>query len=116
MNRLLTLTLASALLSGCAFTTRAADTNGMTDNNGKAFTHQSTSIVALHWLFGAAGPLVQDASLENTVATFTADAKAAGDSEARIVQSDKTVWWWVFPPLSFIVTPVTSEVAGDTRP
>jgi len=109
----LTLTLACLipLMSGCASTKHARDFSGLTTPYGDA-SHLNTSKYALHFLFGTF-PLIGDASIEQTVADFTLAAKEDGASQVRIVQSDKMNWWFIFPPISFLITPVSSNVAGD---
>ncbi len=99
-------------VSGCSTTTQARDWNGLSSPDGKAIGHFSTSNVALHGVLGVK-PLWGNASLEKTVDDFTAAAKSAGASKVRIVQSSKVAWWFVFPPISFFLTPVTSNVAGE---
>ena len=69
--------------------------------------------IALHLLFGVGKPLAGNATLEKTVDDFTAAAKAVGAQKVRIVQSSKTALWFIFPPVSFFITPVISNVAGD---
>ncbi|MBI4388115.1 MAG: hypothetical protein HY582_03645 [Candidatus Omnitrophica bacterium] len=97
---------------GCSSTSQARNFNGLSTPDGGA-THISTSNVALHLLFGTGAGIAGDASLEKTVSDFTEAAKAEGASKVRIVQSSRRAWWFVFPPFSFFITPVTSNVAGD---
>ena len=101
----------SLLLTGCATTKHAREFNGLTTPDGDAY-HLYTTKIALHFLVGLY-PLIGDASIEGTVADFTAAAKEDGASQVRIVQSDKFNWWFVFPPFSLLLTPVSSNVAGD---
>ncbi|MEE9346071.1 MAG: hypothetical protein V3U88_10745 [Methylococcales bacterium] len=98
-------------MSGCAITNHARDFSGLTTPYGEA-SHLNTSKYALHILFGTY-PLIGDASIEQTVADFTLAAKEDGASQVRIVQSDKMNWWFIFPPFSFLLTPVSTNVAGD---
>lgn len=99
------------LITGCSSTKYASDFNGLPSADGKA-THISTSNIALHLLVGKE-PLVGNASLEKTVSDFTAAAKAQGASKVRIVQSNSRAWWFIFFPFTLLITPVTSNVAGD---
>ncbi len=99
------------VLVGCSSVTKCTEFNGLTTPDGKAIAHVSANNIALHLL--SKDPLVGDASLETTLGDFTAAAKAAGAKEVRIVQSRRTNWWFLFPPFTFIITPVTSNVAGD---
>lgn len=98
-------------LTGCATTKHAKDFNDLSTPDGDAY-HLNTSKYALHFLFGMF-PLIGDASIEQTVADFTAAAKEDGASKVRVVQSDKTNWWFIFPPFTLLLTPVSSNVAGD---
>ena len=100
------------LLSGCSSTTVARDLSGLSSPDGQVIGHLSTSNVAVHLLFGKK-PVWGNASLEQTVADFTAAAKAENAGKVRIVQSSMTKWWFVFFPFSLLVTPVTSNVAGE---
>ena len=115
MKRLLALVLAGTLAFtvGCTMTKKATDFNGLTDLDGRQVMHQSTTNVAVHLLFKR--PLVHDATLQRTVADFTAEADSSGASGVRIVQSSKKTYWWVLPPISFVVHPVVTNVAGDVE-
>jgi len=113
--RLALLAPALLLLVGCVSSEVCTKTNGITDNDGKTLVHQATSVWGLHWVFGAGGPISGDGRLENAVNEFTAKAKADGHKETRISSSETTMYWWCFPPISFIVTPINSHVAGDVR-
>ncbi len=111
--KLLALLLAFGMaLSGCSTTKVAKDWNGVSSPDGKPLAHVSTSNMAIHLLLGK-NPAWGNASLEQTVSDFTAAAKAQGASKVRIVQSNSTSWWFIFFPFSLLVTPVTSNVAGD---
>jgi len=113
----LTLKLSSLVLSilivftGCSSTKVANNFNNLGTPDGKA-THISTSNVALHLMMGKK-PIAGDATLDATVADFTAAAKANGASKVRIVQSSSRAWWFLLFPFTLLVTPVTSNVAGD---
>ncbi len=111
MKKMLSAFLALAVLSGCSTTTVAKDFNDLSTPSGKA-VHISTSNMALHFLLGKK-PIKGDATLEKTVADFTAAAKKEGASKVSICQSSRTNWWFILFPFSLLVTPVTSNVAGD---
>lgn len=104
--------ICSLLLSGCALTSTAPNFNGLHNFDGsEAPVHINLTKVALH--FGVVLPLIGDASLDGTVEEFTKAAKKAGADRVRIVQSDETTLWWIFPPFSFLFTPKFTNVAGD---
>ena len=115
MRGLCALLLATVVLmaAGCSFTSKAAQFNGLTDFEGKKVTHVNTTNLAVHLLFKQ--PVWGNATLEQTVSDLTDEAKAGGASEVRLVQSGTTTYWWVFPPLSFVVHPVIGNAAADVR-
>jgi hypothetical protein len=110
--RLLTLAwLLLIPLSACTLSSTASDFHGLRDVDNSIPTHINSTHYALQ-LFVAV-PFIGDASLKTAVAEFTREAKELGATRVRIVQSDTTRLWWIFPPLSFIFTPSWTNVAGD---
>lgn len=104
--------ICSLLLSGCALTSTAPNFNGLKNFDGsEAPVHINLTKAAVH--FGVVMPFIGDASLEGAVEEFTKAAKKAGADRVRIVQSDETTLWWIFPPISLIFTPKFTNVAGD---
>jgi hypothetical protein len=107
----LVLLSAAVLASGCSSTKVAYDFNGLTDPNGKTVRHVNTTNIAIHFLGDS--PVIGDARVNRTVADFTAEAMTLGANHVRIVQSHKSTLWWCLPPITFIIHPVITEVAGD---
>ena len=106
------LVVAMGVGAGCSSSSKATNFNGLADADGPKSTHINTTNWALN-LFFVVKPIAGDASLQQTVADFTKEAKESGASKVRIVQSDEWLLWWIFPPFSFIVTPMRGNVAGD---
>lgn len=111
---ILSLVTVLALLPACSMSSKATNYSGLADMHGPNPTHINTTNWALHLFLSK--PLVGDATLDQTVADFTSEAKKAGATKVRIVQSDEWKLWWILPPFSFIVTPVRGIVAGDAIP
>jgi len=102
----------SLLLSGCAMTSTAPNFNGLHDFDGsEAPVHINLTKAAVH--LGVVLPFIGDASLDGAVEEFTKAAKKAGANRVRIVQSNETTLWWIFPPFTFLFTPKFTNVAGD---
>jgi hypothetical protein len=112
-STLATLALAAFVATGCSFKDQAMNENfnGLKDMHGNAVTHMNYGRLGLNLLMSR--PWIHDPSLDATMSELTADAKEAGNSKIRVVQSDSSTLWWVFPPFSFIITPATSNVAAD---
>ena len=103
--------IAVCCFSGCIQTGVAKDYSGLTIPEGKPIAHVNTSILAVHVLFTE--PVWGDASLPAVIKACTAAAKYEGAKHICLVQSSVTVYWWVLPPISFIIAPVVGNAAGD---
>lgn len=108
------LLLVMGAAAGCSISSHATDFSGLKGMDGDKVTHINTRNYAVHFLIEH--PMIGDATLQNTVKDFTAEAKKTGATKVRIVQSNETTMWWLFPPLTFIFIPVTTDVAGDAIP
>jgi hypothetical protein len=111
--RLLTmlLVLVMGVSTGCSISSQATDLRGMKGVDGDKLTHINTRNYAIHLFM--IKPLWGNATLQSTVQSFADEAKKAGATKIRIVQSDETTMWYLIPLLGFIFTPVTTVVAGD---
>jgi hypothetical protein len=103
--------LAPLAFTACTLSSTASDFHGLRGVDGSIPTHINSTTYALH-LFLAL-PFIGDASLKTAVSEFTKRAEELGGTRVRIVQSDETWLWWILPPLSLIVTPAWTNVAGD---
>jgi hypothetical protein len=105
------LVLVMGVATGCSISSQATDLRGMKGVDGDKLTHINTRNYAIHLFM--VKPLWGDATLQSTVQSFADEAKKAGATKVRIVQSDETTMWYLIPLLGFIFTPVTTVVAGD---
>jgi hypothetical protein len=78
---------------------------------GSDAVHLNMTKAAVH--FAVVMPFIGDASLQAAVRDFTDEAKKEGAERIRIVQSDETTLWWILPPVSFLLTPKFTNVAGE---
>lgn len=115
-NLIMSLSLAClvVLCAGCSRTLVATNFNGLSTPDGEPIAHVSTSNLAIHLL--GSQPLVGNATLMGTMDDFTKAVKEENGTNVRVVQSKVFNWWFLFPPFSFVLTPVTSNVAGDVLP
>ena len=103
--------VALCCVMGCTMTSAARDYSGLSIPEGTPKAHVSTTNVAIHALFST--PVVGDATLSTVVKDCTAAAKSEGATRIRLVQSNVTTYWWILPPISFLVQPVVANAAGD---
>ena len=105
------LVLVMGVATGCTISSIGTDFSGLKGMDGDKVTHINTRNYAVHLFITK--PLFGDATLQNTVKSFTEEAKKTGATKVRIVQSDEWTLWYLLPPLTLLFTPVTVDVAGD---
>ncbi len=104
---LVALVVAAVVVSGCSMTSSARNVPA----EQGTVTHLNTTNIAVHLLFKK--PVLGDASLQNTMDCCEMEMKDMGASRLRVVQSSKCTYWWLLPPITFVVHPVISNVAAD---
>lgn len=105
------LVLIMGVAAGCSISSTASDLRGIKGVDGDKLTHINTRNYAIHLFMTK--PLWGDATLNATVQSFADEAKKAGATKVRIVQSDENTMWYLIPILGFIFTPISTNVAGD---
>jgi hypothetical protein len=105
------LALVMGVAAGCSISSTASDLRGIKGMDGDKLTHINTRNYAIHLFMTK--PIWGDATLNTTVQSFADEAKKAGATKVRIVQSDENTMWYLIPILGFIFTPVSTNVAGD---
>ena len=100
-------------LAGCVTHTHCSDLSGVPGVRGEPIEYQTTTSYALHGLF--VFPILGDGTLENTVKEFTAEASGRGAKRVDISETSKLTLWFIFPPLSFFLQPVITEVGGQVE-
>ena len=100
-------------LTGCS-TTNIDCKYDVSTTHGQPIAYVSTSRLGFHW-FGTY-PAFGNAAPTKTFSEFNVEAKRLKGSKVQVVQSNRTRYWIVYFPFSLILTPVTSEVAGDVLP
>lgn len=113
--RLLTLAAAATLaLSGCAFHSTAKDWNGLVGADGKPKYYRSTTKFGLNLLTFV--PLVGNTDMPEMVDELTESIANDQGNQVRIVQGGADSYAYVFPPFTWILTPIKYEVAAEYTP
>ncbi|MCB1159056.1 MAG: hypothetical protein H7A25_20890 [Leptospiraceae bacterium] len=111
MNKISFLIL-SLFLINCSISNKAIRTNSLSTPEGKPKYYQSTLNVGIHLVFGIY-PVWGDANFEETLNQFTLYAQKNKASKIRLIQKETTKWVYILPPLSFLVSPVSTEIVGE---
>lgn len=102
---------AFVFLSGCTMTSAARNYSGLQIPEGTPKAHVNTTNVAIHVLFSK--PIWGDSTLPAVIRDCTAAAKAEGATKIDLVQSNVSTYWWLLPPITFVIHPVVANAAGD---
>ncbi len=112
---LATLVVAGFLgLSSCVSTTLYDVHEDMANHQGAPIDFQVTTVVGMHFLFDIL-PLFGNGSLDYGIRSFQDAARERGALTMRIAETETTVYWWVYPPISFVIPVVVSRVTGDVQ-
>ncbi len=113
MHKLFGLILVPAMLvfSACHTSAIGNKFNGTTTPDGSARAYQHTTNYALHVGFGYY-PVIGNASVGSSVEAFTGDARKNGGTKNQITNMDYDSLWYIFPPFTFILTPVITDTYG----
>ena len=102
------------LFSGCAYHSTSKNWNGLMGSDGKPTYYKETSKIAVNLFIGI--PLFGNVSIDGMMEDLTgAIAEEKGD-HVRIVQGGNENYWYGFPPLTWILTPVITTVSAEYAP
>lgn len=86
-----------------------------TEGGGRPRAFQNTTTYAIHLVFGR-WRLVGDGQTGAGVENFISRARGSGDDKVDITNVNTSIYWWVLPPFSFILTPVVTDAYGFVYP
>jgi len=104
----------SFLMSGCAFHSTAKDWNGLMGVDGQPAYYEETSKVAFKFLIMI--PFLGNVGIDGMMKSLTADIAAKKGNNVRIVQGSSENYWYGFPPVTWVITPVITTVAAEYTP
>lgn len=109
------LLLASAgPFSSCAMHSTATQWNGRVGSDGEPVFYASSTKVGMNLL--VAVPFLGDLDLDGQVDSMTEDLAERGGDRVRIVQGSTETYWYGFPPVTWVLTPVVTTLTAEYRP
>lgn len=115
MHRLCVPALLLAILtSSCALHSTATHWNGRVGPNGEPIFVKSTTNIGLNLLVVVR--LVGGTDIDGMIDELTEEIAEEDGDRVRIIQSSSENYWYGFPPLTWILTPVITTVAADYEP
>lgn len=102
------------VFSGCAFHSTSKNWNGLKGIDGKPAYYKKTSKVAFNLFIVV--PFLGNVGIDGMVADLTEDIAQEKGDRVRIVQGGSENYWYGFPPLTWILTPVITTVSAEYTP
>lgn len=101
-------------LSGCTLHSSAKVWNGVVGPDGvPVYVHTTTNVGMNLGIFLEA---LGNTELESCIDTMTAAIRDEDGDHVRLVETSGLNLWFVFPPMSFLFTPVVTTTTAEYRP
>jgi len=104
----------AALTSSCALHSTATHWNERVGPHGEPVYVKSTTKIGLNLFIGI--KLLGATDSDGMVDEVTQEIARENGDRVRIIQSSTENYWYGFPPFTWILTPVISDVAAEYQP
>jgi hypothetical protein len=105
---------ALSLASACSFHSTATHWHGRVDPEGKPVFVKTTTNVGFN--VAIVLPVFGNTTIDTMLGETTGDIATAGGDGVRVYQTTSENYWYGFPPFTWILTPVITDVAMEYRP
>jgi hypothetical protein len=112
--RLVLFATAALGASACTFHSTATHWNGRVGVDGQPVHLTTTTTYGFNLLVLL--PFFGDTRTDSLVDACTAELAEQGSDRLRAVETESANWWYVLPPISWIVTPVMGSVSIEYTP
>lgn len=106
--------LAALALTSCSFHSMATRWNGRVGANGTPVHIRVTTNVGFNLLVIV--PFLGNTTIGTMIDEATGLIAATDSDLLRVIETRTEVYWYGFPPFTWIVTPVITDVAVEYRP
>ncbi len=114
MHRILALAASLLLTSSCAFHSTATDWNQRIGLDGDPVFYTTTTKVGAKLI--VAIPFLGKMGIDGMVHDMTEKIAERGGDRVRIVQGGSENYWYGFPPVTWVFTPVVATIAAEYHP
>lgn len=105
---------AASLATGCSLHSTATEWNGVVGTNGQPIHVRTTTNIGLN--LGIVLPVLGNTSIGEMIDEATEEIARTGSNKVRVYQTTAENYWYGFPPLTWILTPVITTVSVDYEP
>ena len=102
------------MFGACSFHSTATHWNGRVDTDGQPIFVKTTTNIGLN--IAIILPLLGNTTIDTMIDETTAEIAAQNSDNVRVIQSSSENYWYGFPPFTWVLTPVITDVALEYRP
>ncbi|MCB9879571.1 MAG: hypothetical protein H6835_18405 [Planctomycetes bacterium] len=106
--------LAALTLGACSFTGTATHWNGRLDPEGRPVFMKATTNIGINLLVFI--PVLGNITLDEMLDYATAEIAAKNGTRVRVTQAGSTNYSQAFIPLTYLVTPISTEIYLEYEP
>ena len=99
--------------TSCTFISKSDEFSGLTGQQGKPVSFYSATRIGVNLLFFI--PLIGDVTVTRAIKDMTEKVKDEGGTNVRLIQTGGTVFWFLLPPVTFIIHPALTYCSGDAE-
>lgn len=104
----------SLTLSACSFHSTATHWNGRVGTDGQPIFVKTTTNVGLN--LAIILPFLGNTTMDTMLDVTSQDIAVRNSDRLRVIQANTENYWYGFPPFTWILTPVITDVAVEYRP
>ena len=106
--------VAAASLVGCAFHSTASHWNGRVGANGRPIFVKTSTNLAIN--LAVIVPFLGNTSMDDLIDETTDEVAEKNGDRLRVIQSSSENYWYGFPPFTWVITPVLTDIAVEYEP
>jgi hypothetical protein len=106
--------LVSVLCSACTLHSTVTEWNGRSGPNGRPVFLKSSTNIGLN--IGILVPILGNTTLLEMIDETTAEIAEEQGDRVRVIESSAENYWYGFPPLTWVLTPVVTVVTVEYEP
>ncbi|MFK7740158.1 MAG: hypothetical protein AB8H80_07525 [Planctomycetota bacterium] len=104
----------ATLLGSCTFHSTAVHWNGLRDADGHPVFIKSSTNIGMHLCIVL--PVIGNTTLDAMIRESTRSIAAKGGSRVRVIQAGSESYWYGWPPFTWFVTPVVTDIVLEYEP
>lgn len=114
LSRIATTLTLLTVASACSFHSTATHWNGVRDSDGRPVFVKTTTNIGFNLLILL--PILGNTTIDAMLDESSRAIASEGGTRIRVIQSGAENYWYGWSPLTWVVTPVVTDIAVEYEP